>query len=442
MTARIAFSVLIATLSAGVSGSAQSPGGQASSADRFVDPVNGLSLEQAIARAIEQEPSLRAARSQVEEAHGTKIQASLRPNPSVSFERREEPGGTDNLTTVGVEWPLDVFRRDGRIAVADREVATAQLAVADRQRVLAADVRTRYGEVLATIRDLALFDEIVAATQNQFDLLRSRVEQGASPPLERDLLDVELRRVQAERLLQTARAETAVFELKRVLGMKADAALTVRETFEGLVQRESAVALPVRDTSTAVEQRADVREAAARIDTAVAKIDRAQSDGRFDVSLFGNYMHMDAGFPQRGFAPDGGLERVRGQFNYWSAGAMVTIPVLNRNQGEVAVARAERTGATAAYEAARLAAEAEVASARARDDRAREAVKIYGTGAQALARQNLAVVGQSYELGRVTVFEVLAERRRYLDGERAYTEALRAAYEARTALNRALGEAR
>ena len=441
MTPRIAI-VFIAALLTGASTSAQSPGSQAPFAGRFVDPANGLTLEQAIARAIAQEPSLRAARSQVETAEGMKIQASLRSNPSVSFERREESGGTDNLTTVGVEWPLDLFRREGRIAVADREVATALLAVADRERVVAADVRTRYGEVLATIRDLALFDEIVAATQNQFDLLRSRVEQGASPPLDRDLLDVELRRVQAERLLQTARTETAVFELKRVLGMKADAALTVRDTFDALVQRESAVAPPVRDTATAVEQRGDVREAAARIDTAVAKINRAQSEGRFDVSLFGNYMRMDAGFPQRGFAPDGGLERVRGQFHYWSAGAMVTIPLLNRNQGEVAVARAEQTGATAAHDAARLAAEAELAAARARDERAREAVKIYGSGAQLLARQNLTVVGQSYELGRVTVFEVLAERRRYLDVERAYTEALRAAYEARTALNRALGERR
>jgi len=442
MTTRIALSVLIATLLTGVSSSAQSPGGQPPFAGRFVDPANGLSLEQAITRAIEQAPSLRAARSQVEVAQGTKIQASLRPNPSVSFERREEPGGTDNLTTVGVEWPLGLFRRDGRIAVADGEVATAQLAVADRERVLAADVRTRYGDVLATIRDLALFDEIVAATQKQFDLLRSRVEEGSSPPLERDLLDVELRRVLAERLLQTARTETAVFDLKRLLGMKADAMLTVRDTLEDLVQRESAVAPQVRDMSTTVEQRADVREAAARIDTAVAKIDRARSEGRFDVSLFGNYMRMDAGFPQRGFAPDGGLERVRGQFNYWSAGAMVTVPVLNRNQGDVAVARAERTGAAATHDAARLAAEAELASARARDERAREAVKIYSAGAEALARQNLAVVGQSYELGRVTVFEVLAERRRYLDVERAFTEALRAAYEARTALNRALGEGR
>jgi cobalt-zinc-cadmium efflux system outer membrane protein len=442
MTTRITVSVLIATLLTAVSSLAQSPGGQAPLAGRFVDPANGLSLDQAIARAIEQEPSLREARSQVEVAQGTKSQASLRPNPSVSFERREEPGGTDNLTTVGVEWPLDLFRRDARIAVAEREVATAQLTVADRKRILVADVRTRYGDVLATNRDLALLDESVAATQSQFDLLRSRVEQGASPPLERDLLDVELRRVQAERLLQMARIETAMFELKRVLGMKADATLTVRDTFEALVQRESAVAPQVRDMSTTVEQRADVREAAARIETAVAKIDRAQSEGRFDVSLFGNYMRMDAGFPQRGFASDGRLERVRGQFHYWSAGAMFTIPVLNRNQGDVAVARAERTGAAAAHDAARLAAEAELASARARDERAREAVKIYGAGAQALARQNLAVVGQSYELGRVTVFEVLAERRRYLDVERAYTEALRAAYEARTALNRALGERR
>ncbi len=76
MTTRIALSVLIATLLTGVSTSAQSSGGQGPLAGRFVDPANGLSLEQAIARAIEQEPSLRAARSQVEVAQGTKLQAS------------------------------------------------------------------------------------------------------------------------------------------------------------------------------------------------------------------------------------------------------------------------------------------------------------------------------------------------------------------------------
>ena len=439
MTTRIVLSVLIAALMTEVSAVAQAPVSEPV-AKQYVDPVNGLSLEQAIARALEQEPSLRAARSEIDVARGMRLQASLRPSPTVSFERREEPAGSDNQTMIAVEWPLDLFRRSGRVAVADRDVSVSELAVADRERLLAAEVRMRYGDVVGAVRDLAILDELFAATRRQHELLRSRVEEGAAPPLERDLLDVELRRLESDRLLQSGRTEAALFELKRVLGMRAEASLAVRDTLEDLVRRESPAAAPPSATA-ALDQRADVREAAARIALADAKIERAEAERRFDVSLFASYMRMDAGFPQRGFTPDARLERIRGVFHYVSAGAMITVPVLNRNQGEVAAARAEHAGVESAYEAARLAADAELAAARARDDRARQAVSAY-TGAHTLARQNLTVVGQSYELGRVTVFDVLAEQRRYLDVERAYTEALSAAYEARTAVNRALGGVR
>ena len=439
MTTRIVLSVLISALMTEVS-VAQAPISEPV-AQQYVDPVNGLSLDQAVARALEQEPSLRAARSEIDVARGMRLQASLRPNPTISFERREEPAGTDNQTMIAVEWPLDLFRRSGRVAVADREIGVTELAVADQERLLAAEVRMRYGDVVRALRDLAILNELVATTRRQHELLRSRVEEGATPPLERDLLDVELRRLESDRLLQAGRTEAALFELKRVLGMRAEASLAVRDTLEDLVRRESPAAAPPSDTSALLDQRADVREAAARVAVADAKIERAQAEGRFDVSLFANYMRMDAGFPQRGFTPDAGLERIRGVFHYLSAGATITVPVLNRNQGEVAAARAEHAGAESAYEAARLAADADLAAARARDERARQAVGAY-TGAQTLARQNLTVVGQSYELGRVTVFDVLAEQRRYLDVERAYTDALRVAYEARTALNRALGGVR
>jgi len=438
MNRRVVLGVLIAALMTEVSAFAQAAA-SAPVADRYVDPVNGLSLEQAIARALEQEPSLQAARADIEVARGMRLQASLRPNPSVSFERREEPAGTDNQTTVSVEWPLDLFRRSRRAAVGDREVGVSELAVADRERLLASEVRMRYGEMVGALRDLTVLDELVAATRQQHELLRSRVDEGATPPLERDLLDVELRRLESDRLLQAGRTEAALFELKRVLGMRADANLAVRDALEDLVRREAA-ATPL-DTSAVLEERADVREAAARVGVAGAKVERARAEGRFDMSLFGNYMRMDAGFPQRGFTPDGGLVQIRGVFHYVSAGAMITVPVTNRNQGAVAAARAEQAGAESAYEAARLAADAELAAARARDDRARQAVNAY-IGAQTLARRNLTVVGQSYELGRVTVFDVLAEQRRYIDIERAYTETLKTAYEARTALYRALGGVR
>jgi cobalt-zinc-cadmium efflux system outer membrane protein len=125
-----------------------------------------------------------------------------------------------------------------------------------------------------------------------------------------------------------------------------------------------------------------------------------------------------------------------------TGGARVTLPIFNRNQGELAAARAERSGAIAAHDAARLSAETEIAAAESSDQRAQEAVRVYGAEIRSLARQNLNVVRQSYELGRTTIFEVLAEQKRYLEQERAYSETLRRAYEARTALKRAVGEMR
>jgi cobalt-zinc-cadmium efflux system outer membrane protein len=411
----------------------------AQTAQSFVDPTNGISLEQAIARALAQEPSIRAARTTVDVARGVREQAGLRRNISTSAEYRGEPSGTDNQTMVSVEWPLDLFRREGRVGVAEREVAAAELSVADRERLLAADVRARFGDALVALRDLAVLDELTDVSRQQHELLRSRVDEGASPPLERDLVDVELRRLNADRTLQLGRVERAMFELKRVMGASPDATIRLRDTLEDLVNRESS-AVPA--PPEAGEQRTDVREAAARVAVAEAKIDRAERDGRFDVSIFGGYTRMDAGFPQFGVSPAGTPERVHGLFHYVTGGATVTLPLLNRNQGEVTAARAERAGAVALQEAAVLSAKTEIAAARAVDQRAREAVLSFAGDGLQLARRNLSIVRQSYELGRTTIFEVVAEQKRYLDFERAYTETLSAAYEARTALNRALGETR
>lgn len=403
----------------------------------FADPGHGLSLDQAITRALAQEPSIRAARTTIDAARGMRQQAGLRRNPSLSTEFRGEPSGTDNQTTVSLEWPLDLFRREGRVAVADREMMAAELSVADRERLLIAEVRARFGDALTAVRDLGVVDELVDAVRRQHGLLRSRVDQGASPPLERDVIEVEVRRLEADRSLQLGRVERAMFELKRAIGATPDDTLKLGETLDTLVTREGAIAPAAVDAG---ERRADVREAAAQVAVAEARIDRAERDGRFDVNLFAGYMRMDAGFPQLGLSAAGVPERVHGLFHYITGGATIALPLFNRNQGEVAAARAERAGALAFHEAATLSAKAEIAAARSLDRRAHEAVQVYAGDVRALARQNLSVVRQSYELGRTTILEVLAEQKRYLDFERGYTDALRAAYEARTALDRALGE--
>ena len=147
-----------------------------------------------------------------------------------------------------------------------------------------------------------------------------------------------------------------------------------------------------------------VRQAEAQVQLETARIRRAQADGRFDVSLFGSYMRMDAGFAQRGFGTGGDLERVRGLFHYASGGAMVMLPLWNRNQGAIAAARAEQTAAAARLDGALLAAQAEVTAAEAQAAQTFQALGIMTDGV-VLARQNVEVVRQTYELGRATLPE-------------------------------------
>lgn len=409
-------------------------------ASSFMDAVNGVSLADAIALALSREPAMRSVRSQVDVARGERQQAALRPNPMLSYEQRTEPQGTDASSMVTVEWPLELFRRSGRIAVADAGQAAARMAVADRERRLAGDVRARYGDVLAALRDLEVLESVVDASSRQRDLLAARVEEGAAPPLERDLVQVEVRRLEADRLLQLGRVEFALFELKRLLGMPSHAPLAVRTRLEQLVDTDAD--LGVAESTGAPTARVDVQEAEARLAVATAGVGRALREGRADISLFGSYTRMDAGFPQTGLGPGGGLERVRGVFHYVAGGLRVTLPAVNRNQGAVVVAKAEQAAAQAMLDAARLSADGEVAAAIASDQRARAAVQVYRRGLQTLARQNVSTVEQSYDLGKLTLLDVLAERRRYLELERAFSDTLRTAYAARVSLLLARGVTR
>jgi cobalt-zinc-cadmium efflux system outer membrane protein len=406
---------------------------------QYVDERSGMGLDAAIIRAREHEPSLRAVRADIDAARGMRQQAGLRPNPTLTFERRDEPAGTDHQTALGVQWPLDLFRRSARVQTTERLLEAAQLAVADRERVLVATVRMQYGVAAAAVNDVLLAAEVAATTRRQLDIVRARVDAGGTPPLERDLLEVEFHRFEALRILAAGRADAALVELKQTLGMSPGEPLQLRETIETLVAG-TVVGTGASDSEAVIAGRTDVREADARVMVADARIDQARREGRVDVSLYGTYMRMDAGFPQQGFGPTGTIERVRGQFNYVAGGAMVALPLFNRNQGQVAAAQAERSGAEARRAAAELAARAEIAAAQARDIQARRAVALYAGGVRALARQNLDVVRQTFDLGRATIYDVLAEQRRYLDIEQAYTAALREAWEARADLKRALGE--
>ncbi|MGE0393566.1 MAG: TolC family protein [Vicinamibacterales bacterium] len=405
--------------------------------DRFLDAARGITADEAVTLALSRAPSLREARSGVEAARGMRFQAGLRPNPEVMVERRDAPTGMDAQTMASVEWPLELGRRPARIAVAERQIAVTERSVADRERRLAADVRSRYGAVLTEARVLDVLNEMAEVTRRQRDLAAARVAAGASADVERDTLDVELGRLDAEVLVQTGRVRASMAELRRLLAAPPEDPLLLKDTLEEGRQRvtaDGAAAAP------AGAVRSDVLEAEARLAVADARVEQVRQEARPALKIFGGYMRMDSGFSQLGQTAAGALEPVSGVFHYATGGLKVTLP-FNRSQGDAQAARAERAGALAEVDGVKLAVEAERQAARARLDAARGAARVLDA-TRATARRLLGVVGQSYELGRGTLADVLAERRRFVEVERAYIEALGAEYDAAVMLNLAMGGVR
>ncbi len=75
----------------------------------------------------------------------------------------------------------------------------------------------------------------------------------------------------------------------------------------------------------------------------------------------------------------------------------------------------------------------------ARWSAARQAVAIYTGGLRDLGARTLTVVQETYRLGRGSLGEVLAARRRLVELDANYTDALRDLYEADVDVRRALG---
>ena len=400
---------------------------------QFISAERGLSLTQLVATALERSPTVLAARARVEAARGERLQAGLRPNPTLMSDVREEIGGTDRQSMVGLRVPLDLFRKAGRTDVADRGIDVADSELRDAERLVGAAVRSKTLQLTAAVRQLTVREQVAHTLAQLRDLVSARAESGAAPPLERDMADVDARRAAAEVLRQRAVAEATLSELKALIGLQPSESLLLRDDLEQL----SSTTAP-----QTTGERADVQLADAQIRAATANLSLIRLSAKPDVILNTSYMRMSSGFPLLGLNAAGAPAPIHGVFHNVSIGAMVTVPFRDRRQGDIAAATARVTAAERSAEATRLAANAEVAAAKSRVQRLEEALGVYSSGLRDLALKNVEVVRGSYQLGRATLLDVLSETRRLLETEMAYTDLLLETLQARTDLAIAMGVVR
>jgi cobalt-zinc-cadmium efflux system outer membrane protein len=401
-----------------------------------LDRPEASTIDELVARALADNLDLQAARAEIEAARGRLLQAGLRPNPMLDLGAQQNVTGPDNNVNVGVTLPLDLNRRKaGRIGMAERELEQKEAQVLNRAREIEAEVRMKAGEVLAAQRNLRITEELLDINRQALQLIGDRVRRGAGPALEENLQRVEVNRLDASRQTLQSRAEVATLQLQVLVGRPPEAPLVLQgdlRTPPVTLAREGAIA-------RALAARPDLRMAQAGVAMAQAKIRKEEAEGRWDASVNVGYMRQDFGYDLSGLTARGELRPITDIFAYVGGGVTITLPVRNRNQGNVAAAFAEARATEHRADLATLTVRQEVAAAFTQHEAAERALDIYTRGVLEVARQNLEVIRKTYQLGRATLLEVITEQRRYIDIEMGYTEALQQAYNAAVDIERAVG---
>src|SRR5262249_61872315 len=120
-----------------------------------------LTVDELVARALTDNPDLKAATIDVDAAAARVQQAGLRPNPMLEIGGQKAISPDNNLN-IGLSLPLDLNgRKEGRVGVAERELDSKRRQVSNRERRLRADVRMKAGEVRAGRRTLGVIDTLL-----------------------------------------------------------------------------------------------------------------------------------------------------------------------------------------------------------------------------------------------------------------------------------------
>ena len=405
------------------------------SLDRYFDPKTGITADEAVTFALTHNAEILATRKEVESARALVKQAGLRPNPTVDIERKQQLNGTDDDTMASASLPLELGgRRSARILVAQREVDLKERLLADRERILAADVKSKFGQALGELLKLAFTEDLLTTTDRGYRLVTARVTEGRTAPLEQNMVLVEVNRIRSMREVGEGKVQIALLELRNLIGMNPEEPLRLRGDLNPVVEPLPSLAVV---TEAALKERPDLQAARAVESLADAQIEQARAAGRLDASVTGKYELMNFGFPQQGFDDAGRLVPISGRFHSVTVGVTLDLPVRNRNQGAIEAAVAEKEAATRRREFAELTVKREIAASFARYAQATRAAEIYRVGVRDQASANLEVVRQTYELGSKTLLDYIAEQRRFIEVETAFIDSLLETYLARVDIQRA-----
>lgn len=295
---------------------------------RPCDAQSKLSLQEAVDLGLKTRASLKAEAQLVSAAQGLQRQAEVIQNPTFQFENQNlRPGQIyvrDVDTYAYLTQPLDVLgKRKQRIAVATKEVANTQAKYELARRQIAQDIKRSYWIARGAQEVRDLLNSSVENFQKILGYHSAQLTVGAIS--EQDFLRI---RLEDERLkiaanLAVLEATRTRVQLQREMGQRDFPDLRLAEPLD-------AIQIPIASGTIqqVLAQRIEMRVANAALESAQAKARLEEVAARPDLSVEFGYKRTQ-------------LVDATAGTNSALAGVQITLPLMDRNQGNRAAANAE-----------------------------------------------------------------------------------------------------
>lgn len=309
---------------------------------------------------------LLAAHYEISKADAAIVQARLFENPVISFEQnvynrlngRYFDFGKDGQTAVELEQLIYIAGQyNNRIKLEKANKEIAQYQFEEVVRTLRSELKKDFIRLFYAIQSQQIYETEISLLAKVIETVGQQQEQGNISLLERTRLEALLLSLQKDKNELSSQIIDLQAAVKLLMGIPADQPLIpfLNESFLPSVDLKH---IPFSDLLEFMQVRPDVKLAEAQIQTSVANQKLQKSLAFPEVSIKGTYDKA-------------------GNFinNYWAIGVNVSIPIFNRNQGNIKAARFAVEQSHKQEEQARREAENELFSTYSHLDKALELYK-------------------------------------------------------------------
>jgi cobalt-zinc-cadmium efflux system outer membrane protein len=388
-----------------------------------------ITLDQAIQLAIEHNHGLLAARTTIVQNQALEVQANVRPNPTLFTDWDYLPlvptgGGLAAYLHDSTEGDIGLSymfergqKRQHRLQAAQDTTAVSRFTVTDNERTLAFQVAQLYVNAQLADSTLDLARQDLKSFETTLEVSEHQFKVGAMA--ENDYLQMKLQMVQFQQDVVQAELSKAqaLSDLRQQIGY--ESVPGEYDIADALEYRPVAAQLTELQTK-AMENRPDLRAAQHGITAAQSQYELAKANGKQDVTLSGNYSHVNA-------------------ISALTFSVSMPLPIFDRNQGNIAQTHA---AISQAREQQKLTSGQVMTDVRDAYEGVRSndrVVKIYAEGARETALKSRNISEYAFRRGAISLLDFLNAERQYRATELAYRQALAAYVTSLEQLRQAVG---